>query len=104
MAGDEVVFVEKGEEVVGAILRTTASDGTTRYIIRGDAEMQLAVMRIVNPQMSKEAAAVIDRACKLQDVADATGVDMEDDLFAATWGWFSRAVRAYQETRGSDAD
>jgi hypothetical protein len=49
-------------------------------------------------------AAVLDRACKLQDIADATGVDMEDDLFAASWGSFSRAVLAYQETRGTDAN
>jgi hypothetical protein len=54
--------------------------------------------------LTPEAAAVLDRACKLQDLADATGVDMEDDLFAASWGAFSRAVLAYQETRGSDAN
>ena len=54
--------------------------------------------------LTPEAAAVLDRACKLQAMADATGVDMDVDLFAASWGSFSRAVRAYQETRGSDAD
>ncbi len=62
------------------------------------------VRPLVFGDVAPEAAAVLDRACKLQDIADATGVDMEDDLFAASWGSFSRAVRAYQETRGSDAD
>jgi hypothetical protein len=56
------------------------------------------------PLLTPAAKAVLDRACKLQDMADATGVDMEDDLFAASWGSFSRAVLAYQETRGSDAN
>jgi hypothetical protein len=56
------------------------------------------------PLLTPEAAAVVDRACKLQDLADATGVDMDVDLFAASWGSFSRAVLAYQETRGSDAN
>ena len=54
--------------------------------------------------LTPEAKAVLDRACKLQDMADAIGVDMEDDLFAASWGLFSRTVVAYQETRGSDAN
>lgn len=54
--------------------------------------------------LTPEAKAVLDRACKLQDVADLTGVDMEDDMFAASWGSFSRAVLAYQETRGTDAN
>jgi hypothetical protein len=56
------------------------------------------------PLLTPEAKAVLDRACKLQDMADAIGVDMEDDLFAASWGLFSRTVVAYQETRGSDAN
>jgi hypothetical protein len=55
------------------------------------------------PLLTPAAAAVLDRACKLQDMADATGVDMDVDLFAASWGSFSRAVLAYQETRGGDA-
>jgi hypothetical protein len=54
--------------------------------------------------LTPEAAAVLDRACKLQAMADATGVDMDVDLFAASWGSFSRAVLAYQETRGTDAN
>lgn len=54
--------------------------------------------------LTPEAAAVLDRACKLQDIADATGVDMDVDLFAASWGSFSRAVLAYIETRGTDAN
>jgi hypothetical protein len=56
------------------------------------------------PLLMPEAAAVLDRACKLQDLADATGVDMEDDLFAASWGSFSRAVLAYIEARGTSHD
>ena len=45
--------------------------------------------------------AVIDRAKVLVSLADETGVDMDDDLFAASWGFFSDAVRALHAATGA---
>jgi hypothetical protein len=99
---EDAVSVGHGDVMVGGIFRTTASDGTTKYVIRGDAEMQLAVMRVTNPQMSKEALAVLAAAEAYQVSFDCPGDYDQDGLTAADRNHEAllAITRAYRAAKG----